>query len=125
MQVDQLTVFFENAIAVNELSLLVGSGEIVGVIGPNSAGKSTLMNTIAGLMLDTKLKEERRGGTRITIFGQVFFQDENITDLRPDDRVKRGLVLCRERHPVFVKAALWKTSRLPVTSGRDLRSNLQ
>jgi len=106
MQVDQLTVFFENAIAVNELSLRVGSGEIVGVIGPNSAGKSTLMNTIAGLMLDTKLKEERRGGTRITIFGQVFFQDENITDLRPDDRVKRGLVLCRERHPVFRESSV-------------------
>jgi len=55
MQVNQLTVFFENAIAVNEMSLRVGSGEIIGVIGPNSAGKSTLMNTIAGLMLDTKL----------------------------------------------------------------------
>ena len=46
MQVDQLTVFFENAIAVNELSLRVGSGEIVGVIGPNSAGKSTIVQAL-------------------------------------------------------------------------------
>ncbi|MBW1782990.1 MAG: ATP-binding cassette domain-containing protein [Deltaproteobacteria bacterium] len=101
MQVEELTVFFENAIAVNEMSLQVDSGEIVGVIGPNSAGKSTLMNTMAGLILDTQLKEERSGGTRITIFGKIRFEGEDISDLWPDERVKKGLVLCRERHPVF------------------------
>lgn len=101
MEVDQLTVFFENAIAVNELSLHVDQGEIVGVIGPNSAGKSTLMNTISGLLLDTQLKEERKGGTRITLFGRVRFEGEDITDLWPDKRVRKGIVLCRERHPVF------------------------
>ena len=101
MEIDQLTVFFENAIAVNELSLRVGKGEIVGVIGPNSAGKSTLMNTISGLLLDTQLKEERKGGTRITIFGRILFEGEDITDVWPHKRVGKGIVLCRERHPVF------------------------
>jgi branched-chain amino acid transport system ATP-binding protein len=101
MHVEQLTVYFENAIAVNELTLEVHAGEIVGVIGPNSAGKSTLMNTIAGLTLDTKLKEDRKGGTRITIFGEISFLGQDITDVWPDDRVKKGVVLCRERHPVF------------------------
>ncbi len=101
MEINQLTVFYENAIAVNELSLRVVKEEIVGVIGPNSAGKSTLMNTISGLLLDTKLKEERKGGTRITIFGRILFEGEDITDLWPDKRVGKGIVLCRERHPVF------------------------
>lgn len=101
MQVNKLTVFFENAIAVNELSLRVDSGEIVGVIGPNSAGKSTLVNTLSGLILDTKLKEQRRGGTRISIFGEILFEGENISDLWPDLRVRKGIALCRERHPVF------------------------
>jgi len=36
----------------------------------------------------------------------VFFQDEDVTDLRADDRVKRGLVLCRERHPVFRESSV-------------------
>lgn len=106
MNVNNLTVFYENAIAVNDISLRVERGEIVGVIGPNSAGKTTLMNTIAGLTLDMKLKEDRRGGTRISVFGQISFLGENITSVWPDERVKRGIVLCRERHPVFVESDL-------------------
>jgi len=101
MRVEELTVYFENAIAVNELSLRVETGEIIGIIGPNSAGKSTLMNTIAGLMLDTRLREERRGGTRISIYGKILFMGRDITMLWPDERVKIGIVLCRERHPIF------------------------
>lgn len=101
MELNRLTVYFENAIAVNELSMYAQEGEIVGVIGPNSAGKSTLMNTLAGLILDTKLREDRRGGTRITIFGTIMFRGQDISSVWPDDRVKRGIVLCRERHPVF------------------------
>jgi len=112
MQVEGLTVYFENAIAVNELSIEAAPGEIVGVIGPNSAGKSTLMNTIAGLTLDTRLKENRRGGTRITIFGRIVFEGEDITDLWPDQRVRRGLVLCRERHPVFRESSTEENLRI-------------
>ncbi len=93
MKVHDLTVYFENAIAVNELSIRVEPGEIVGVIGPNSAGKSTLMNTVAGLILDTKMKDERKGGTRISIFGKIMFLGEDITGVWPDERVKRGIVL--------------------------------
>ncbi len=112
MHVEQLTVYFENAIAVNELSIWVGTGEIVGVIGPNSAGKSTLMNTIAGLILDTRMTEERRGGTRISIFGKITFCDEDVTAVWPDERVKRGIVLCRERHPVFRESSVDENLRI-------------
>jgi len=97
-------VFYENALAINELSIQVETGEIVGVIGSNSAGKTTLMNTVSGLLLDTKLKEERRGGERITILGKISFLDWDLTDIWPDERVKLGIVLCRERHPVFVES---------------------
>ena len=61
LRVDKLMVFYENAIAINELSIEINEGEIVGVIGSNSAGKTTLMNTVSGLLLDTKLKEQRKG----------------------------------------------------------------
>jgi branched-chain amino acid transport system ATP-binding protein len=106
MRIDQLTVYYENAIAVNQLSMNVGQGEIVGVIGPNSAGKSTFMNTVAGLILDTKLKEDRKGGTRITVFGRITFLGQDITLMWPDERVRNGLVLCRERHPVFKESSV-------------------
>src|SRR5512139_2877268 len=101
LQVNNLTVFYENALALNGLSLTVREGEIVGVFGSNSAGKTTLMNTIAGLTLDLKTKEERKGGERITVHGELKFQGEDILTARPSERVKKGIVLSRERHPVF------------------------
>ena len=104
LRVDKLMVFYENALAINELSIHVNEGEIVGIIGSNSAGKTTLMNTVSGLLLDTKLKEHRRGGERITIFGNTYLFDEDITNVWADERVKLGIVLSRERHPVFVES---------------------
>ncbi len=101
LEVKNLMVFFENALALNDFSMMVNEGEIVGVIGSNSAGKTTLMNTISGLIIDMKIKEQRKGGERINIYGEIIFQGKNITETQPYDRVKRGLVLSRERHPIF------------------------
>jgi branched-chain amino acid transport system ATP-binding protein len=101
LDVKNLTVFYENALALNGLTLEVRQGEIIGLFGSNSAGKTTLMNTIAGLTLDLKIKEERKGGERITVHGQVIYEGEEILDSKPSDRVRKGIVLCRERHPVF------------------------
>lgn len=101
LEVNNLLVFFENALALNDLSLEVHPGEIVAVLGSNSAGKTTLMNTVSGLLLDMKKKEDRRGGERITIMGEVKYEGREVIELRPAQRVKRGIVLCQERHPVF------------------------
>jgi branched-chain amino acid transport system ATP-binding protein len=106
LEVKNLMVFFENALAINDLSLEVGKGEIVGVLGSNSAGKTTLMNTISGLMIDIKKKEDRRGGERITILGEIRFDGEEITNTKPDVRVKKGIVLSRERHPIFPESSV-------------------
>lgn len=101
LEVRNLMVFYENALAVNGLSLEVKQGEVVGLFGSNSAGKSTLLNTIAGLTLHLKHREQRKGGMRITITGEMKFAEEEISKLKPRERVERGIVLCRERHPVF------------------------
>ena len=101
LQVKNLMVFFENALALNDLTLEVPNHEIVGVLGSNSAGKTTLMNTVSGLILDMKKKEARRGGERISVLGELTFEGEDILHLKPSERVKRGIVLSRERHPIF------------------------
>jgi len=101
LDVQNLMVFFENALALNDFSMEIREGQVVGVIGSNSAGKTTLMNTLSGLIIDMRIKEKRRGGERITVYGKVFFKGEDITDTRPSERVKKGIVLCRERHPIF------------------------
>ncbi|MEJ2024108.1 MAG: ATP-binding cassette domain-containing protein, partial [Deltaproteobacteria bacterium] len=64
LEVTNLMVFFENALALNDFSMRVKEKEIVGVVGPNSAGKTTLMNTLSGLIIDILIKEKRKGGER-------------------------------------------------------------
>ena len=59
------------------VSLNVGAGEVVAIIGPNGCGKSTLMKTIFGLLEPTQ--------------GTVTFQDTDITGLPPHDIVRHGL----------------------------------
>ncbi len=112
LEVSNLMVFYENALALNDFSMRVKAGSIVAVIGSNSAGKTTLMNTISGLIIDTQIKERRKGGERITIYGTVKFEGEDITDLYPSERVKKGMVVCRERHPIFPESDLLENLRI-------------
>ncbi len=112
LEVKNLMVFFENALALNDFSMTVHEREIVGVIGSNSAGKTTLMNTISGLILDMKIKEARKGGERINVYGKIVFKDEDIAGIQPYDRVKKGLVLSRERHPIFPESDIMENLKI-------------
>jgi branched-chain amino acid transport system ATP-binding protein len=106
LNVSNLMVFYENALALNDFNMNVGEGRIVAVIGSNSAGKTTLMNTLSGLIIDTRTKERRKGGERITLYGTIEFDGKDVTETHPNDRVRMGMVLCRERHPVFPESDL-------------------
>ncbi len=112
LRVENLMVFFENALALNGLSLEVEEGEIVALIGSNSAGKTTFMNTVSGLIIDMRIKEKRKGGERINIYGRIFYDGEEITETPPNQRVRKGLVLSRERHPVFPESSVLENFRI-------------
>jgi branched-chain amino acid transport system ATP-binding protein len=105
-------VFYENALGLNDFSMRVESGQIVGVIGSNSAGKTTLMNTISGLILDMRIKEKRKGGERITVYGQVLLDGRDISQTQAYQRAQSGLVLCRERHPIFPDSSVLENLRI-------------
>ncbi len=119
LEVKNLMIFFENALAINNLSLEVHQGEVVGILGSNSAGKTTLMNTISGLMMDIKRKEDRRGGERITILGEILYEGDDITYAEPDQRVKKGIVLSRERHPIFPDSTVEENLKIAAYLRRD------
>ena len=105
LEVKNLMVFYENALAINNINLKCQTGQVTGVFGANSACKSTLMYTISGIILDVKKKEEMRGGERITVLGNIFYDGEEITHLKPSDRAKKGIVLCPERRRIFPESS--------------------
>jgi len=105
LEIKNLMVFYENAIAINNVSMRCEAGKITGVFGSNSAGKSTLMYAISGIILDIKKKEEMRRGERITIIGEMRFNGEDIINVKPSDRARKGIVLCPERRHIFPESS--------------------
>ena len=48
IQVDNLSRYYQNHRAINQLSFTLGAGEVLGFLGPNGAGKSTTMKVLSG-----------------------------------------------------------------------------
>jgi len=112
LEVKDLMVFYENAVAINNVNLGCERGKITGVFGANSAGKSTLLSTISGIILDIKRKEQMRGGQRIVVLGSVLYEGEDITSLEASFRARRGLVLCPERRRIFPESTVMENLRI-------------
>jgi len=98
-------LFYENALAINNISMMVQEGQIAGVFGSNSAGKSSLMLCISGIILDVRKKEEMKGGERITWTGEIKFKGEDIIRMEPSERAKKGIILCPERRLIFPESS--------------------
>ena len=107
-----LMVFYENMLALNNVSLSCGSNQIVGVFGANSAGKSTLMYTLSGIMDDIQKKEDMAGGERITIRGEIFFQGRDIMSDKPSLRARQGIILCPERRRIFPESTVLENLKI-------------
>lgn len=105
LEVNNLMVFYENALAINNFSMKCLEGEIAGVFGSNSAGKTTLMYAISGIIAYLKKQEEMRGGERITWLGEIRFDGEDILNVKPSERAKKGIILCPERRRIFAESS--------------------
>jgi branched-chain amino acid transport system ATP-binding protein len=79
--------YFPGVNILNGSDLYAKEGELVGIIGPNGAGKSTLLKAIFGLV---QVNE-----------GAVLLRDEDITNLRADELVKRGVGFVPQTNNVF------------------------
>jgi branched-chain amino acid transport system ATP-binding protein len=87
LKVENLNAFYGPVQILHDINIEVGAGQIVGLVGANAAGKSTLMFTLAGL--------------RTRFQGRVSIGDERIEALAAYERVLRGLVLVPERRRLF------------------------
>jgi branched-chain amino acid transport system ATP-binding protein len=107
-----LMVFYENMLALNNVSMSCGANQIVGVFGANSAGKSTLMYTLSGIMEDIQKKEDMAGGERITIRGEIFYEGRDIMNAKPSVRARQGIILCPERRRIFPESTVLENLKI-------------
>lgn len=105
-------LFYENAVAINNINITVNEGKIVGIFGSNSAGKSSLMLCISGIILDVRKKEVMKGGERITVTGEIKFRGENVLSVEPSERAKKGIILCPERRLIFPESSALENLRI-------------
>lgn len=85
----------------------VREGEVFALLGTNGAGKSTVLKAISGLLR--------------TESGHVVFAGEDITDLKPVDRVRRGIVLVPGGRGVFGSLTVQENLRLAAWLARRSR----
>jgi len=112
LEASGLMVFYENMLALNNIAIRCDANQIVGVFGANSAGKSTLMYTLSGIMEDIRKKEQMAGGERITVMGSITYQGRDITNFKPSLRARRGIILCPERRRIFKESSVIENLRI-------------
>ena len=104
LEVKNLTVHYDGAMALNNVSLTVKKGELVAVVGPNGAGKTTLLKAISGILRE--LQRIRREKAHLT--GEIIFEGERIDKLKPWSIVKKGIVHCPERRRLFPEMTVYE-----------------
>ncbi|ALA16839.1 MULTISPECIES: ABC transporter ATP-binding protein [Chelatococcus] len=94
LKVSNITAGYGRTVILQDVSIEVGRGEVVTIIGANGAGKTTLLRAISGLVKPSA--------------GRITFDGTDIAGMAPADIVGRGLVQVPEARQLF-----------PVMSVRD------
>ncbi|MHC2994012.1 MAG: ABC transporter ATP-binding protein [Candidatus Atribacteria bacterium] len=89
LKIKSVNVYYGDTKVLWNISLNVRKGELLAIVGPNSAGKTTIMRTITGLLTPKK--------------GTIFYEGERIDHLPPYNIVKRGIALVPEGRRLFPK----------------------
>ena len=92
LKVDDINVYYGSIHAIKGISFEVNEGEIVTLIGANGAGKSTTLNTIAGL-LHSKT-------------GHIEFMGESLNHVPSHKVVSKGLALVPEGRRIFLQMSV-------------------
>ena len=87
LTVNNIHVYYGAIHAIKDVSFEVNEGEIVTLIGANGAGKSTTLNTVAGLLRPKS--------------GSITFDGRNMLSVPASKTVKLGMALCPEGRRIF------------------------
>jgi multiple sugar transport system ATP-binding protein len=102
LRLENLTKIFTNktgtdTTAVDNLSITIDSGTLVGLLGPSGCGKSTTLFMIAGLLKPTS--------------GKIFFGEDDVTKLAPE---KRGIGLVFQNYALYPHMTVYKNIMFPL-----------
>ena len=87
LEIDSLDLYYGDAQALDQVSLIVDEGKIVAIVGANGAGKSSLIRTIAGI-------EKPRGG-------RIRFKGSDVTALESYETCNLGIGQVAEGRQIF------------------------
>ena len=90
---------------LHDIDLTVDHGEVVGVMGKNGVGKSTLVKTVVGLLSATA--------------GQITIDGTDVTDRDADDRARMGVGYIPQGREVFPKLTVEENLRMGETINAD------
>ena len=105
LEVDDLTVSYGSITAVRGASLRVAAGEVVALIGANGAGKSTILNTLSGLIRPDS--------------GTAVFDGLDLTTAQPSAIVRRGLVQVPEGREILARQTVLENLELATWGRRN------
>ena len=86
LDVDDVSVFYDKAQALDRISISVREGEFVSIVGLNGAGKTTLFNAISGL---------------VPYSGTIRFGERTLRGMTPGAIARAGVVQCPETRELF------------------------
>lgn len=98
IEVNNVSTSYGELMAINGISMQIGKGEYVAVMGPNGHGKSTLLKTVCGLL---KPKS-----------GSIIFKGKNITRLPTNQIVDMGLIYVAEERHLFPEMSVIENLKL-------------
>lgn len=105
LEIKDLVVKYGGITAVKGISLTIGDGETVALIGANGAGKSSTLHAVSGLLR--------------TASGTITFDGKNITGISPDRIVEMGLVQVPEGRQIFTRLTVEENLRMGAYVNRD------
>ena len=111
LELDSIDSFYGPVQVHQALSLEVGEGEIVCLLGGNASGKSTAMKVILGL-------HQPRSG-------EVLWDGERITRLATPDRIRLGMAAVPEARRIFPEMSVGENLLMGAYARRDARAARQ
>jgi len=108
LQVQEVTKTFGGIIALNRVSFEVHAGEILGIIGPNGSGKTTVVNCITGFVKASS--------------GRIFFRGREITGKPPHKIAGLGVTRTFQIMRPYYSLPAYKNLVIPLFSPRARRT---